>query len=120
MNDDRSLKELVSGLARDTGLLVRQEVALAKAELRQKVAAAGKVAAVFAAGALLAYGGLLVLLAGVVLVLITAGVAAWLAALAVGTAGIAAGFVLVQGARRGLARADLAPRHTKAARQLHG
>ena len=45
--DDRSLGELVATATRDLSLLVHQEVALAKAEIKQDVAAAGKGAGLF-------------------------------------------------------------------------
>lgn len=45
--DDRSLGELVASATRDMSLLVRQEVALAKAEIKEDVAAAGKGAGLF-------------------------------------------------------------------------
>ena len=45
--DDRSLGELVSTATRDLSLLVHQEIELAKAEIKQDVAAAGKGAGLF-------------------------------------------------------------------------
>ncbi len=45
--DDRSLGELVATATRDLSLLVHQEVELAKAEIKQDVAAAGKGAGLF-------------------------------------------------------------------------
>ena len=91
---DRSLKRLVSDLGTDAGLLVRQEIALAKAELKEK-------AALFAGAGLLAYAGLLVLFAAIVLGLIAIGVVAWLAALSVGVLVLLGAFLLVQRAQRG-------------------
>jgi len=44
--DDRPLGELFTDLVQDTGTLVRQEVQLAKAELTQSAAQAGKAVAV--------------------------------------------------------------------------
>jgi len=92
---DRPVGEVASDLARDVSLLVRQEVALAKAEMREKsrvvlpglgmIGAAG-LAILCAAGALTAF---LVLLLALVL-------DAWLAALLVGAllAGAAAALAL--------------------------
>lgn len=51
--DEKSLGELVATATKDLSLLVQQEIALAKAEIKQDVAAAGKGAGLFggAAGA---------------------------------------------------------------------
>ena len=96
---DRSLKHLVSNLQSDAGLLVRQEIALAKAEVKEKITAVAKQAALFGAAGMLAYAGLLVLVAALILGVIALGVAAWLAALAVGLAVLLGAFVIVQRAR---------------------
>ena len=45
--EDRSLGELVATATRDLSLLVHQEIELAKAEIKQDVAAAGKGAGLF-------------------------------------------------------------------------
>lgn len=103
---DRPLKELVSELGHDTGLLVRQEIALAKAELKQKVVRAAKGAATIGIAAFVAYTGVLAILAAVVLILIALGVVAWLAALIVGVVVVLAGYLLAQHGRRTLARSD--------------
>ena len=96
---DRSLKQLVSDLRTDAGLLVRQEIALAKAELKEKATGVAKQAALFAGAGLLAYTGLLVLFAALVLGLIAIGVAAWLAALSVAALVFLGAWLLVQRAR---------------------
>ena len=99
---DRPLKELVSELGHDTGLLVRQEIALVKAELKQQVTRAAKGVATLGVAALVAYAGVLAILAAVVLILIALGVAAWLAALVVGVVVVVAAYVLAQRGLRGL------------------
>lgn len=96
---DRSLKQVVSDLRTDASLLVRQEIALAKAELKQKATGVAKQVALFAGAGLLAYSGLLVLLAALVLGLIALGVVAWLAALSIGIAVLLGAWFLVQRAR---------------------
>lgn len=98
---DRSLKDLVSDLRHSTGLLIRQELALAKAELKEKVAGAAKTAVMFGVAGLLAYAGVLALLATLALALVALGVVAWLAALIVGVLVLLAAYVLVQRARSG-------------------
>jgi hypothetical protein len=96
----RSLKELVTGVRQDAGLLVRQEIALAKAELKEKATGVAKKAAMFSAAALLAYAGVLVVFAALVLGVIALGVTAWLAALIVGAVVLLGAFGIVQRARR--------------------
>lgn len=67
---ERSIGELFGELARETGTLVKQEVQLAKTELSQKAAFAGKNAGVVGAGALvgvvamITFAGALTLLLG--------------------------------------------------------
>jgi len=96
---DRSLKKVVTDLSHDAGLLVRQEIALAKAEVKEKAKGVAKQAALFGAAGVLAYAGLFVLLAALTLGVIALGVAAWLAALAVGGIVLLGAFLLVQRAR---------------------
>ena len=96
---DRSLKKVVTDLSLDAGLLVRQEIALAKAEVKEKARSVAKQAALFGAAGLLAYAGLFALLAALTLGVIALGVAAWLAALVVGAIVLLGAFLLVQRAR---------------------
>ncbi len=111
--DERSLGELFGDLAGQTGLLVREEVALAKAELTQSATRAGKEIGVLVIGGAVAYAGLLALLAAVILGLATA-LPAWLAALIVGLVVVGIGALLLQRGRGALAHLDLAPRQTLA------
>lgn len=96
---DRSLKRVVSDLRTDAGLLMRQEIALAKAEVKEKLKGMVKQGAMFGAAGLLAYAGLLVLFAALILGVIALGVAAWLATLAVGFVVLLGAFLIVQRAR---------------------
>jgi uncharacterized membrane protein YqjE len=80
---DRSITTLLSDLAGETLLMARQELALFKAELREKLGRVGQGVTALGAGAMLAFSGWLVLLAAAVLGLATI-VPAWLAALIVG------------------------------------
>jgi uncharacterized membrane protein YqjE len=89
-----STKELVRELAEQTSTLVRQELALAQVELKEKGKRAGIGGGLFGTAGLLALYGLGVLIATAILALATA-VDAWLAALIVAVvlfvaAGIAA------------------------------
>jgi uncharacterized membrane protein YqjE len=86
--DDRSTAELLRQLSQQTGDLVRHEMELAKAELREKAKAAGLGAGIFGGAGLLALYAVGALTACAILVLATL-LDAWLAALIVG-AGYAA------------------------------
>src|SRR5256885_7922679 len=64
---DRSITTLLSDLASETILLIRQEMALFKAELSEKFSRIGQGAGALGAGALIAFSGWLGLLAAAVL-----------------------------------------------------
>ena len=91
---ERSITTLLSDLASETVLLIRQEMALLKAELHEKFSRVGQGATALGAGALIAYSGWLVLLAAAVLGLATV-LPAWLAALIVALVALAIGGALV-------------------------
>jgi hypothetical protein len=83
--EDRSIGALISELLADIRLLFSQEIDLAKRELNQKVSAIAKSAVSIVIGAVLAIGGLFVLMAALVLILdlfMPAWVAAFVLALA--------------------------------------
>jgi len=92
---DRSIATLLSDLAGETILLLRQELALLKAELHEKFSRIGQGAGALGAGGLVAFSGWLVLLAAAVLGLATV-VPPWLAALIVAfvVLGIGVGLLL--------------------------
>ena len=81
---ERPLGELMSDITHDLGLLVREELELAKAEMREglKKIVSGAISA--AAGAAVAYAGVLTLLAAWALGLVRMGAPAWAAALLIG------------------------------------
>jgi hypothetical protein len=110
--DERSLGELFGDLARDMGALFRQEVQLATTEMTHKATHAAKDLAVIAVGALVAYAGLLGIVAALIIGLAAAGLSWWQAALLVGFVVAAIGAVLVQRGLGALKHADLAPRET--------
>jgi hypothetical protein len=110
--DDRSLGELFADLARDMGVLVRQEVGLATTELTHTATRAGRELATVAVGGLVAYAGLLAILAAIIIGLAAAGLPWWLAALVVGVVVALIGGALVQRGLAALKHADLAPRQT--------
>jgi hypothetical protein len=108
---ERSVARLLSDLASETGMLIRQEIALLKAELSEKLGSFGLGAGLVAAGALVAFSGWLVLLACAVLGLSNA-VAPWLAALIVGVIVLAIGAGLLIFGRSRLNAEALVPRRT--------
>jgi hypothetical protein len=108
---ERPVGGLLSDLARQVGLLLRQEIALLKAELRGTAGQLGTGAALTAVGGLVAFAGFLYLLAaamfglGKVLDL-------WLAALVVGVVVVLVGGGLVLAGTSRLRARELAPRRT--------
>ena len=109
--DDRSLGELFSELSRQTSTLIRQEVALAKVEMKQKGAEAGKDIGMMAAGGALAYAGLLALIATTIIVLANV-MAWWLSALIVGLVVVGVGGMLIQRGMSALKHSGIAPEQT--------
>jgi hypothetical protein len=110
--DERSLGELFGDLARETGTLVSQEIALARTELTDKATRVGKDVAMLAAGGLVAYAGILAILAGVIVLIADQGVPLWLSALLVGAVVAAGGYFLVMRGISALKHVDLTPRQT--------
>lgn len=109
--DDRSLGDLFAELSRQTSVLVRQEVALAKTEITQKVSSAGKGAGMIAAGGAVLYAAFLVLLAAIVILLAKV-IAWWLAALIVAIVVGVVGYVLVDKGREALKHTSPVPEQT--------
>jgi hypothetical protein len=108
---ERSVAGLLSDLAAETGMLIRQEIALFKAELTEKLARFGLGAGMVAAGALVAFSGWLVLLACAVLGLSNV-VAPWLAALIVAVVVLALGAGLLLFGKSRMNAESLVPRRT--------
>lgn len=111
-NDDRSLGELFGDLARDMGTLVSQEMTLAKKEVTEKASEVGKDVAMLAVGGLVAYAGLLAIIAAIVFLLADRGVPLWISALIVGVLVAGIGALLVQRGIAALRHQDLTPRQT--------
>jgi hypothetical protein len=111
-NDERSLGELFGDLARDMGTLVSQELALARTELTEKASQVGKDIAMLAVGGLVAYAGLLAIIAAVIVLIADRGVPLWVSALIVGLVVAGIGYLLVQRGISALRRQDFAPRQT--------
>jgi hypothetical protein len=111
-SDDRSLGELFSELTHELTTLVRQETALARSEMSQKVREVGKDLAFLAAGGAVAYAGFLALLAAVIIGLGQLGVWWWLSALLVGVVVTGIGYALVQKGLTALKQVEPAPQQT--------
>lgn len=115
-----SLPSLLRDLRDETSTLLRQEVALAKAELKENTSRLTKHAVKIAVGGFVAYAGAIVLLIGLGHLLgvllenfgLSEGVAQWLAPTLVGLAVVIVGWVMLSGAKRALAHDQIAPRQT--------
>jgi hypothetical protein len=109
--DDRSIGELFTELAGDTSTLVRQEVALAKAELTRNAARVGKQVGLLAIGGALGYAALLAIVAAAIMGLAEV-IPAWVSALVVGVVFAAIAGWLITKALHALKQTDVAPRVT--------
>jgi hypothetical protein len=110
-NDERSLGELFSELAAETGTLVRQEVALAQAEVTAKATRVGKNVGFLAIGGAVGYAAMLSILAGIVLGL-SYFMPAWIAAILVGLLVGAVAFFVISSAIEELKNTNLKPEET--------
>ena len=111
MKQERSLGELFSELAGETSTLVRQEVALAKAELTQKAAYVGRNVGLLVVGGAFVFAAFLALMAAAVIGLSNA-MPSWAAALVVGVVVGIVGGALVFKAAYALKETDVTPRQT--------
>jgi membrane protein len=111
-HDDRTLGEMFTELSQDFKTLVQQELQLAKIELSQKAAKMRKGLVLMVGGGLLAYGGFLAIIAGIVLGLVAAGLPGWLAALVAGVVLGGLGYLLVHSGVASLRPDELTPHHT--------
>lgn len=111
--DERTIGELFSELANETGTLIRQEMALAQAEMTTKVTRAGKNLAYVAAGGFVGFAALLVLLAAVVAAMAYF-MPVWLAALIVAVIVGTISYSMISSSLAALRRTSLAPNETVA------
>lgn len=102
---EQSMAELLARLSRETTLLVRQEIDLAKAELTERGRAAGSGAALFGVGTVLALGAFGALTATLILALSLV-IAPWLAALVVTVAYAIGAYVMALDAKKKLKEAQ--------------
>jgi hypothetical protein len=111
VRDERSLGDLFTELAGETGTLIRQEIALAQTELTQKATRAGTNIGYLAIGGAVAFTAVLSMTASVIL-LLSLWIPAWLSALLVGFAIAAVAYFIVSSALEGLRNTDPMPRET--------
>ena len=115
--EERSLPTLLSQLLRDSTDLVRQEIALAKAEAAETVSKTTAAIVALAIGGAVAFAGFLVLLDAAVYALAEL-VGPWtedwpaMPSLVVGLVVAVAGIVLISRGARSLSASSLAPRRT--------
>jgi Putative Actinobacterial Holin-X, holin superfamily III len=107
----RPVAALLSDLAGETSTLVRQEIALFKAELSEKLTRTGVGAGALAAGGVIAFSGWLALLAAAILGLSQV-LAPWLSALIVAVVVIALGAGLALFGKSRLKADALVPHRT--------
>jgi len=110
--NDPSIGELVAALARDSQLLVRQELALARTELSQSVSRLVSAVVKMAIAAFVLFGGFLVLLFAATAAVHRRDYSWMVSALAVGIAALVIGLILLMWARSNLRGASLAPTET--------
>jgi hypothetical protein len=109
---ERSLGELFGKLSDETSTLIRQEMALARAELTEKGKEAGKGAGLFGGAGAVGLLGAGAITAGIILLLDLA-IAAWLAAIIVGLIYVAvAAFLGLKGRDRIQAATPPVPEQT--------
>jgi type IV secretory pathway TrbD component len=109
--DERSIGELFSELSRETTTLLRQEVQLAKAEMTQKASRVGKNVGFLVIGGVVAYTGVLALVAAGI-ILLGQVIPYWLSALIFGLVIAAIGLFLVVKGANTLRQEDPTPRQT--------
>jgi hypothetical protein len=111
---------LLTELRDESTTLLRQEIALAKAELNEKAAHLGKNALELAAGGALAYAGLIILLIGIALLFsrifvafgLSPEIAVWLGPVAVGVIVALVGAVMLTKAKKAMSAEKLFPHET--------
>lgn len=107
-----SLGTLVMGLTDDLTTLVRKEVDLAKAELQENIKEGAQAGSMVAAGGMVAYAGLLLILAAIAVALGDWWNNYWLGAAVVGLVAGIIGWAILNGGLKQLRDVSLVPRKT--------
>ena len=108
LDEHESLGELIAATTRDLSALMRTEVELAKTEIKEEVAEAGRAGALMGAGALVGYLALLLLLLAAAWGIAEA-IAPWAGLLIVGIVTGAVAAVLITTGRKKFAAIEAAP-----------
>jgi hypothetical protein len=108
---DASVGSLLRELAHEVPALLRNEVALAKSEMREQMADVQKATGAIATGGAVALAGLVVVLMAVVYALSEV-MAPWLAAAIVGGAALVIGYMMLSSGREKLRNASMRPERT--------
>ncbi len=111
VKEERPIGALFTDLTREIQRLVRDEIALFKLEMTDKVTRGVKDAAFLAIGAAVLYAGFLSAVAAAVFLLGTA-IPMWISALIVGVVVLGVGYYLVQKGISDLKKTDFTPRGT--------
>lgn len=111
VKDDQSIGDLLSQLASESSLLIRQEISLARTEMTQKAVTVGKNVGFLAVGGAIGYVGLMAIVAAVIIGLANY-IPLWLSALLVGIVIAIVAAILVSSAIKSLKNTDLAPQQT--------
>jgi hypothetical protein len=110
--DERTLGEMFAELSRETRTLIQQELQLAKTELTEKAFKMGKGAAFIVGGGLIAYAGLLAIVAALILILIALGLPPSAAAFLGGLLVAGIGYLLIRPGLTAVKPQELTPRKT--------
>jgi len=111
VKEERSLGDLFSDLASETGTLIRQEVALAQTELTEKATSVGKNVGYLVVGGAVGYAAALALIAAIIIGLANF-IPAWAAALIVSVIVGVVAFMMISSALAALKKTNLTPRET--------
>lgn len=109
---ERSLGELFQELTQDTSALIRQEMALARTEMSERISAFARDASLIGVGGALLHVALLAVTAALIMGLVQLGLQGWLSAIIVATVFGVAGGVLIASGRAAMKRRTLTPVET--------
>ena len=104
-----TIGELFNDLARETKILLRQEVQLAKIEMRHTVKHAGKGAGMIAAGGVLGFVGVMCITAMFIALLSTV-MAVWVASLIVGVVVLVVAAILARSGMNEIRKTEVPPK----------
>ena len=110
--DNRSLSQLIVDLQRESSTLVRDEIALVRAEVNEKVSQALNGGISLLMGALVAFSALIIVLIAIAELLVTFGIVGWLAYLIVGGVVLVIGLVMLMKGKSNLQLTNLKPTRT--------